>query len=109
MLVVAGFPENVEKNVMISNIKDGYPPEDVGVRVDKPTDVQTVDECLFFVPRSVFNDIQFDAITCPNWHLYAVDYCLNVKRKDLSVYVLPFEVYHVSEILLIFHGLLYNT
>ncbi len=51
---VAGFPENVEENVMISNIKDGYPPEDVGVHIDKPTEVQTVDECLFHYTKISF-------------------------------------------------------
>ena len=93
---VAGFPENMGKPVIVSNIKDGYPPEDVGIHIDKPVEVQTVDECLFIVPRSVFKNIQFDETTCPNWHLYAVDYCLNIKKEGLSVYTLPCEIYHAS-------------
>ncbi len=92
----AGFPEDMEEIGMIGNIKDGYPPEDVGIHIDEPVEVQTVDECLFIIPRSIFRNIQFDETTCPNWHLYAVDYCLNIKKEGLSVYTLPYEIYHAS-------------
>ena len=91
---VAGFPEMGEG--IVSNMKDGCPPRDVGIHIDKPVEVQTVDECLFIIPKSVLENIFFDEITCPKWHLYAVDYCLNINRAGLSVYTIPCEIYHVS-------------
>ena len=91
---VAGFPEDGKG--IVSNIKDGCPPKDVGIHIDKPVEVQTVDECLFIIPKSVIENVHFDGITIPDWHLYAVDYCLNVKRAGLKVYTLPCEIYHVS-------------
>ncbi len=93
---VAGYVETDGKPVMMSNIQDGYPPEDVGVNIDEPVEVQTVDECLFIVSRSMFQELEFDEKTCPDWHLYGADYCLSVKKLGRSVYVIPIKIYHAS-------------
>jgi GT2 family glycosyltransferase len=93
---VAGYTENNGKYVMYSNIKDGYPPEDVGMNLDYPMEVQTVDECLFVVDRSVFKKLEFDEKTCPDWHLYGADYCLDSKKLGKAVYVVPISIYHAS-------------
>lgn len=93
---VAGYTETSGKHVMYSNIKDGYPPEDVGVNLDYPMEVQTVDECLFVVSRSMFNELKFDETTCPDWHLYGADYCLDTKKLGKIVYVIPLSIYHAS-------------
>ena len=93
---VAGYSKTNRKPVMVSNILDGYPPEDVGVKIDQPVDVQTVDECLFIVSSSIFKELQFDEETCPDWHLYGVDYCLSAKNLGRSVYVIPIKIYHAS-------------
>ena len=93
---LAGYHEINGNPTMVGNIKDGLPPKAVGVPIKIPEKVQTVDECLFIIPKSVFEEFQFDDVTCPDWHLYAVDYCLNMKKIGLNVYILPFEVYHVS-------------
>jgi hypothetical protein len=93
---VAGYTETNGKFIMYSNIKDGRPPEDVGVYLNDPLKVQTVDECLFIVPRSMFEKLKFDEITCPGWHLYGVDYCLSTNKFGKSVYVVPINIYHVS-------------
>ena len=93
---VAGYSTIDNKHVMVSNIKDGYPPEDVGTNINEPVEVQTVDECLFITSRSIFNQLEFDEKTCPDWHLYGVDYCLSTKNLEKSVYVIPIEIYHAS-------------
>ena len=93
---LAGFANIEGKPVMVSNIKDGNPPEPAGIPLKTSAKVQTVDECLFFIPRSVFSELQFDSVTCSNWHLYAVDYCLTIQKRGLSVYVINPEVYHAS-------------
>jgi len=92
---VAGKSEN--KKGIITNIKDGTPPKLTGkIQIKIPTKVQTLDECLVIIPRSVFNMFQFDENVCDNWHLYAVDYCLSIKRLGFDVYVIPMFVYHRS-------------
>lgn len=93
---VAGYCETDGKPVMYSNIKDGYPPKDVGLNLDHPIEVQTVDECLFIVARSLFKELEFDETTCPDWHLYGADYCLDTKKLGKIVYVLPLKIYHAS-------------
>lgn len=75
----------------------GTPPRRPGDAIDAPVEVQTVDECLFFIPTEVFRKQEFDAATCDNWHLYAVDYCLALQENlGLRCLVVPFEVYHRS-------------
>lgn len=93
---VAGYCETDGKPVMYSNIKDGYPPKDVGLNLDHPIEVQTVDECLFIVARSLFKELEFDETTCPDWHLYGADYCLDTKKLGKIVYVFPLKIYHAS-------------
>jgi SAM-dependent methyltransferase len=64
--------------------------------VEKPEKVQTLDECLLIVPKSVFNKLQFDSKTFDDWHCYGADYCLSVKQNGLEAYVIPAFIYHRS-------------
>ncbi len=92
---VAGRPKG-EAGV-ITNIKHDNPPKFAGkIQFEKPTKVQTLDECLIIIPKSVFNKLKFDENTCNGWHLYAVDYCLSVRRLGFDSYVMPIFVYHKS-------------
>lgn len=96
-LGVAGVAgKSQEKKGIIGNIKEGIPPRSAGINIKKPTQVQTIDECLFIIPRKVFNTYQFDEELCDGWHLYGVDYCLTALENGLKVYVIPNEVYHRS-------------
>ncbi len=93
---VAGVAGKYNRN-LISNIKTGYPPVLAGpIQIKGPEKVQTLDECLFIIPKEIFNKIQFDEAVCDNWHLYATDYCLAVKKTGYDVYVLPLGGYHAS-------------
>lgn len=64
--------------------------------VEKPEKVQTLDECLLIVPKSVFNKLQFDSDVFDNWHCYGADYCLSVREIGLNPYVIPVFIYHRS-------------
>ena len=82
---------------VITQIKHGNPPRFVGkMQIKKPYEVQTLDECLVIIPRTIFSKLQFDENVCDNWHLYAVDYCLSIRRLGFDSYVLPIFIYHKS-------------
>jgi len=68
-----------------------------GTPIQEPEAVQTLDECLVIIPKSIFKMMQFDEVTCDSWHLYAVDYCLSVKERGFGVYAIPRCVYHQSK------------
>ena len=67
-----------------------------GNPIQKPEEVQTLDECLLIVPKLVFSKTQFDEETFDGWHCYGVDYCLRVKHMGLRTCVLPAFIYHRS-------------
>ena len=78
-----------------SSVWHGSPPRFAGgTPVKRPEPVQTLDGCLLLVRKSVFMEQGFDEETCPGWHLYVADYCLDLARRGLPVYVLPHQVYH---------------
>lgn len=89
---VAGVPEN---EFLKSNIENGIPPVKPGEEIKIPTHVQTLDECLVIIPKSVFIEHKFDEKLL-GWHLYTVDYCLSIKKQGFNVYVLPSHTYHRS-------------
>jgi len=93
---VAGIsPWNEDEKT--SNIQQGNPPQNISKkRIKTPQMVQTVDECLFIIPRSVFKILKFDQEVCSDWHLYAVDYSLSIKNRGFKVYVIPADIHHSS-------------
>jgi len=94
---IAGIAGKSNKKATITNIKHGNPPILAGgIQIEKPTKVQTLDECLIIIPKTVFNTLEFDEKTCIDWHLYAVDYCLSLEKYLYSVYVLPLFIHHIS-------------
>ncbi|GAB4311754.1 MAG: glycosyltransferase [Methanobacteriaceae archaeon] len=95
---IAGFAGvSAEIKGVISNMKQGDPPMCAGKhQIKNFLPVQTLDEFLFVIPKKVFKNLKFDEQTCNNWHLYAVDYCLSLKKYELNVYVLPLKTYHRS-------------
>jgi hypothetical protein len=82
---------------VVTNMEHGDPPRLAGnVQITEPDKVQTLDECLILIPRSVFCELEFDEKTCDDWHLYAVDYSLSVGMLGYDVYVIPDCAYHRS-------------
>lgn len=95
-LGIAGVAGKNERFI-ISNIKQGIPPKYAAkIQIKEPVKVQTLDECLFIIPKQVFNIVKFDETIIDGWHLYAVDYCLSVKEMKYDVYVIPTSLYHKS-------------
>jgi|Deesub1362A_J573_1020465.scaffolds.fasta_scaffold02663_2 GT2 family glycosyltransferase len=91
---IRGF---IESRRIISNIVHGIPPKFAGnIKIHNPEKVQTLDECLFVIPKRVFDMLQFDEENIDTWHLYAVDYALSVKKLGFNVYVLPLKIHHRS-------------
>jgi len=96
-LGIVGVAGKKNKNGVMTNITHGEPPKLAGkICIQKPVKVQTLDECLIIIPRCVFDVLQFDEKVCDDWHLYAVDYCLNVRRLGFDAYVIPKRIYHRS-------------
>lgn len=92
---VAGKREN--SKAVITNIEHGIPRQAAGeIHLKKPEKVQTVDECLIIIPKTVFGILRFNEKVCSDWHLYAIDYCLSVKELGFDTYVLPIFAYHKS-------------
>jgi len=94
---IAGVAGKKDGSSVLTNIKHGSPPHFAGRhQIKEPIEVQTLDECLIIIPKEVFNRIKFDENTCNDWHLYAVDYCLEAQKKGYRAFVLPFPCYHRS-------------
>lgn len=94
----AGVAGAAKNQGIVSNITHNWPiPVRVGYfEISKPIKVQTLDECLISIPRTVFSRFPFDEGTCDNWHLYGVDLSLTVLENGMNVYVLPLPGYHKS-------------
>jgi len=91
-LGIAGVAGMGFKGQKIGNIWDCD--KNWGKFIDKPEEAQTLDEVLFIIPKQVWSKYQFDADNFDGWHLYGADYCLNMLKLGLKVYVLPIFVYH---------------
>lgn len=63
---------------------------------EKPEVVQTLDELLLVIPKSVFEKLQFDEKTFDHWYCYGADYCLSLRQLGLKAYVIPAFVYYRS-------------
>lgn len=62
----------------------------------EPLPCQTVDECLFVIPRALFARRGFREYL-PTWHLYAAEYCLWALAEGKGpVLALPLELWHRS-------------
>jgi glycosyltransferase involved in cell wall biosynthesis len=83
---------------IVSNSYNGTPPWKLSTNcIREPVMVQTLDECVLVIPRARFETTRFDPVTCNDWHLYGVDYCLTMKSIGFDVMVLPTGVYHLSD------------
>jgi hypothetical protein len=93
---IAGLAGVLEDEFRIkSNILNGIPPVPAGEEFKNPIKVQTLDECLVIIPKFIFFKYKFDE-KLKGWHLYTVDYCLNIIKHGFSAYVLPMHAYHKS-------------
>ena len=89
---VAGMSENgrnwSERIRYSAGILDGEVVANA-MHVERPQEVQTLDECLLIAPRAVFDRLKFDQNVFTGWDCYGADYCLSARRLGLKVYVIP--------------------
>lgn len=67
----------------------------LSTQLKEKTEVESLDECCFAMTKKIYNKVRFDEETCSHWHLYAVDFCYEARRKiELKSYVIPELIYH---------------
>lgn len=91
---IAGVALN---GTVYSNAKHRQTKQCVAIPFSGPNKIEclSLDECFFAVPKELFLQNQFDECNCFSWHLWATDFCYDVKRKyGVKSYVIPEEVYH---------------
>lgn len=79
---------------ILSNIVHGTDKDNAGTKISNPIEVQTVDECFFAMERDVAQKNNF--INEDGWHLYAVEQCLQMRRINKKNYIVPADVWHLS-------------
>ena len=56
----------------------------------------TVDECFFGGYAEHFRHYPFNEVVCDNWHLYAVELCLRIRRTGNRVFICETDMIHTS-------------
>lgn len=94
---VAGCPaELVNRNrVIYSSMLHGENKKRAGIPLNIPIKVQTVDECLFVQRKEYFDKVGFTHKE--GWHLYAVEQCLRAEQDGFNNYVVPSNIWHISD------------
>ena len=91
---VAGVAGIVEKeNQVYSSVLQGKEKKTAGNIISRSLDVDSIDECMFFVKRDSFKC--FDDLG-KTWHLYAVNYSIKCKLSNEKVVIVPLPIYHFS-------------
>lgn len=93
---IAGSPWKHEGRhaFIVSTIVQGNSQKRIGKYINKPTIVQTVDECFFVMKRDYLIKHPFSTIN--GWHMYAVEQSLEAISNGLTNYVVPAKVWHDS-------------
>lgn len=88
---------NLEKRGVLTAITHGTNKHAAGGRhLDGIAKCDVIDECFFGGKTQTFIEYPFDEILCDNWHLYAVDRCLNNRLHGGNVYVCAIDLIHTS-------------
>lgn len=95
--IIVGSAGITEKDKVYSNMKHGPNMLPAGqFTIVNPVRVQTLDEVMLAAKKSIFEKINFDEVTCDNWHLYGADLCLSAACKGIDSYAIPLNIYHKS-------------
>ena len=95
---IAGCVLENKKVITISNICHGKEHTRVSKdKIDTPQEVRSVDECLFVIPKKIFEKIKFSNIG-KTWHLYGTDYALQCRKNGYKALVFPIgDIWHLSD------------
>lgn len=93
---IAGSPFSLHGRhaYIVSTMKQGTDCQPIGTQIDRPTKVQTVDECFFLMSKKFWNQHKFSNLK--GWHMYAVEECLKALEDGYVNYVVPSKVWHKS-------------
>ncbi len=91
---VAGCPEGTPYK-LLSNIVHGEDMRPAGIKLQAAVKVQSIDECAFAMRTEVLRNMRFSELE--GWHLYAVEQCLRATALGLDCYVVPADLYHISD------------
>lgn len=95
---IIGVAGKTHDSLVRSNIKQGINPTDVTpYKLKKPEHASTLDECLFIIPKDVYDKHPLSEKRCPDWHLYAVDYVYYIKEEGYNAYIIPTMLEHRSK------------
>ena len=95
---IVGVAGKTVDSLVRGNIKQGLEPVDVTpFKISKAKKASTLDECLFIIPKDIYNKYSLNEDTCTDWHLYAVDYVYNIKNHGLDAYIIPTTLEHRSK------------
>lgn len=89
---IAGCSFNNNERIF-SSIVHGISKKSVGQTIDSPRKMQTVDECFFIIKNSRVEVFSVNK----GWHLYAVELCLDYVRQGKENYVVPANIWHISD------------
>lgn len=92
--IAGAAPGKRGERVVYSSIVHGENKVNPGELICDAKEIQTVDECLFIVKREVFARIGF--AKKEGFHLYAVEYCLDMILEGRTNYAVPAQVWHMS-------------
>ena len=93
---IAGAAKGVKKErIIYSTIVHGNEKRKVGVAIESAVEVQTVDECLFVIKLDKLKKMNF--IERNLWHFYSVEYCLQSLLNNEKNYVVPCNLWHISD------------
>lgn len=95
---IVGVAGKTGDSLVRSNIKQGLNPVDVSpYKISKAEKASTLDECLFIIPKDIYNKYNLNEEICDDWHLYAVDYVYNIKNHGFEAYIIPTTLEHRSK------------
>lgn len=77
-----------------TNLKHRQTKENIAMPLSEKKECISADECCFAMTKELFMNIKFDEEICDNWHLYAVDFCYEAKRRGIKTYIIPEPMYH---------------
>ena len=94
---IVGMAGMLDEGV-ITKIKHGKENKYAGtINSFTPQEVQSVDECIFSIPKKIFNENYFNEEIIKGWHLYAVEYSVRLANKGIKTFVVDVEgIYHLS-------------
>lgn len=59
----------------------------------EPIETENLDECFIIIPKKIYKYSKFEYFA-DTWHLYATEYCLQMKNKGEKCYILPMSIWH---------------